>query len=118
MSGFSSIWDVTPETAQPRARQIFGRPIVWNYGYEDSPPGNDTGADTFAAYLRFRASHPENEIQVFLHGQLSSLGIPDMDWDLLDPLRLEELLNSRRAFELLTRDDMIIGLAFAQLLLE
>jgi uncharacterized protein YfeS len=118
MPRFSSIWDVTPETADPRARQLLGQSIVWNYGDEDSPLGNDIAADTFAAYLSFRATHPGDRIQDFLHGQLASRGIPDANWDLLDPVRLEESLNLGSGFELLRRDDMIIGLAFAQLLLE
>lgn len=118
MPRFSSIWDVTPETAHPRAKQLLGQSIVWNYGDEDSPLGNDIAADTFAAYLSFRAIHPKGGIQDFLRGQLSSRGIPEADWDLLDPVRLEASLNSGSGFELLRRDDMIIGLAFAQLLLE
>lgn len=118
MRRFSSIWEVTPDTAHPRAKQLLGESIVWNYGDEDSPLGSDIGADTFAAYLAFRSAHPEGEIQDFLRGQLASRGIPDADWDLLDPARLEGSLNSGSGFELLRRDDMIIGLAYAQFLLE
>jgi uncharacterized protein YfeS len=118
MPRFSSIWDVTPETAHPRAKQLLGQSIIWNYGDEDSPLGNDIAADTFAAYLGFRATHPQERIQAFLDGQLASRGIPDADWDLLDPVRLEESLNSGSGSGLLRRDDFIIGLAFAQLLLE
>ncbi len=118
MQRFSSIWEVTPDTAHPRAKQLLGESIVWKYGDEDSPLGSDIGADTFAAYLVFRAAHPQGGIQDFLRGQLASRRISDADWDLLDPTRLEGLLNSGSAFELLRRDDMIIGLAFAQLLLD
>ncbi len=118
MPGFSSIWDVTPDTAHPRAKQLLGKSIVWDYGDEDSPLGNDTGADTFAAYLDFRAAHPERRIEEFLHGQLTSQETPDTDWEQLDPVRLKETVDSESRFDLLRRDDMIIGLAFAQLLLE
>jgi uncharacterized protein YfeS len=118
MPKFNRIWDVTPETAHPRARQLLGQSVVWNYGDEDSPLGNDIAADTFAAYLGFRAAYPEGRIQDFVPGQLASRGIPDADWDLLDPIRLEKSLNSGTGFELLRRDDIIIGLAFAQLLLD
>lgn len=118
MQKFSSIWEVTPDTAHPRAKQLLGESIVWKYGDEDSPLGSDIGADTFAAYLVFHAAHQQGGIQEFLRGQLASRRISDSDWDLLDPTRLEEVLNSGSAFELLRRDDMIIGLAFAQLLLD
>src|SRR5262245_10204643 len=56
MPKYTDIWDVTPETAHPRAKQLLGKSIIWDYGDEDSPVGNDTAADTFAAYLSFRAA--------------------------------------------------------------
>jgi uncharacterized protein YfeS len=118
MPRFSSIWDVTPDTAHPRARQLLGQSIIWNYGDEDSPLGNDIAADTFAAYLDFCATHPDGRIQEFIKGQLILREIPDAHWNLLDAAHLEETLNSASGFELLTRDDFIIGLAFAQLLLK
>ncbi len=118
MPKFNSIWDVTLETAHPRAKQLLGQSIIWNYGDEDSSLGNDTGADTFAAYLSFRAAQPVGRIQDFIKEQLASLAVPDADWDLLEVARLEESLNTDRGFCLLRRDDFIIALAFAQLLME
>jgi len=118
MAKFNNIWDVTPETAHPRARQLLGHSIVWNYGDEDSPLGNDTGADTFAAYIRFRATQSADTIQDFIREQLTSRRVPDVGWDLLDAARLQESLNVDNGFGLLRRDDFIIALAFAQLLLE
>jgi len=106
------------ETAHPRAKQLLGQSIIWNYGDEDSSLGNDTGADTFAAYLSFRAAQPVGRIQDFIKEQLASLAVPDADWDLLEVARLEESLNTDRGFCLLRRDDFIIALAFAQLLME
>lgn len=80
--------------------------------------GNDTGADTFAAYLSFRAARRVGGVRDFIRDQLGSRGIPDAEWDLLDVARLEESLKTDTGFSILRRDDFIIGLAFAQLLLE
>ena len=118
MPRFTNIWDVTPETAHPRARQLLGQSIIWDYGDEDSPLGNDTAADTFAAYLSFRAARAVGGVQDFIRDQLESRGIPDAGWDLLDVARLEESLNADSGFGILRRDDFIVGLAFAPLLLE
>src|SRR5215831_562642 len=106
---FSDIWEVTPETAHPRARQLLPDSIVWDYGDEDSPLGNDTGADTFAGYLAFRAAQPTAPAQQFICSQLASSEIADADWDLLDPARLQTALHADDGFTLLTRDDFIIG---------
>ena len=118
MPEFTNIWDVTPGTAHPRARQLLGESIIWDYGDEDSPLGNDTAADTFAAYLSFRAARAVGGVQDFISDQLESREIPDAGWDLLDAARLEESLNADSGFDILRRDDFIIGLAFTQLLLE
>ena len=118
MPKFNSIWDVTSETAHPRARQLLGQSIIWNFGDEDSPFGNDTGADAFAAYLGFRAIQPVGGVQDFISKQLALQGIPDTDWDQVDATNLKALLGMDNGFSLLRRDEFIIGLAFAQLLLE
>ena len=118
MPQFNDIWEVTPQTAHPRARQLLVDSIVWDFGDEDSPLGNDTGADTFAAYLAFRHEQPSVGVQQFIRDQLASFEIADTDWDALDLRGLQSALDAGDGFSLLTRDDFIIGLAFAQLLLE
>jgi len=118
MPQFTDIWAVTPETAHPRARQLLADSIVWDYGDEDSPLGNDTGADTFATYLAFRSAQPAAPVQQFIHRELASFEIADADWDLLDAARLQAALEADNGFSVLTRDDFILGLAFAQLLVE
>lgn len=118
MPHFTSIWDVTPQTAHPRARQLIGQSVIWDYGDEDSPLGNDTGADTFAAYLSFRGTQPAGVVDDFVHKQLASSCFPEVEWDLIDADRLDDWLKGNRGLQLVRRDDFIVALAFAQLLLD
>jgi uncharacterized protein YfeS len=118
MPQFGNIWKFTPETAHPRARQLLPNSIVWDYGDEDSPLGNDKGADTFASYLGFRSAQPTAPVQQFIRDDLAASGIADADWDLLDAARLRTALDADDGFSVLSRDDFIIGLAFAQILVE
>jgi len=118
MPQFTDIWDVTPKTAHPKARELLVDSVIWNYGDEDSPLGNDTGADTFASYLAFRAGKPVASVHQFICDELHSSQIADADWDLLDATRLQEALDADDGFRVLWRDDFILGLAFAQLLVE
>jgi uncharacterized protein YfeS len=118
MRKFETIWDVTRESAHPRAKQLLGQSVIWDYGDEDSPLGNDVGADTFAAYLKFRDARPTRGLQDFIREELEFRELPDVDWDLLDEARLAKLLEVDRGYAVLKRDDFIVGLAFAQLLLE
>ncbi|BCU77325.1 hypothetical protein [Luteolibacter sp. LG18] len=119
MPSFTDIWEITPETAHERARQLV--PVdsfVWDFGDEDSPLGNDIGADTFAAYLDFRKEQPKGKVQDFIANLFDVFELEDADWDLLDPEALQEALDEDEGFSVVTRDEFILGLAFAQLLVE
>jgi uncharacterized protein YfeS len=118
MYTYSNIWDVTPETAHPRARELLSGTNVWNYGDSDSPLGNDTGADAFASYLIFRSSHPSSEVQDFVSEELASLEVSNSDWDVIDDMELRKALIADQGYSILTRDDFIVGVAFAQLLID
>ena len=80
MPQFTDIWNVTPETAHPKARQLLRDSIVWSYGDDDSPLGNDTGADTFASYLAFRATKPVASVHQFIRDELASSGQPIIEY--------------------------------------
>lgn len=67
MPHFTDIWEITPETAHPRARELLvADSIVWEYCDDDAPLGTDTGADAFASYLAFRAAEPSAPVQNFI----------------------------------------------------
>jgi uncharacterized protein YfeS len=116
---FTDIWDVTPETAHARARSLIpADSILWDYGDEDSPLGNDTGADTFASYLTFRNTRPADGAAQFAKEELASFEATDSEWDQLEGDELRAALELDNGFSILTRDDVIIALAFAQLLID
>ena len=97
MPSFTDIWEITPETAHERARQLVPEDsFVWDFSDEDSPLGNDIGADTFAAYLDFRQEQPKGKVQdfianlfdvsvVFIVGLMISLFSIYRMGDLMDP---------------------------------
>jgi len=118
MRSFKTIWDVTPETCHPRARQLLNNSIIWDYGNEDSPLGTDVGADTFAAYIGFRGNHSADGVDHFLREQLGLRGLSDKAWNTVKDAELKILIERSEGAQLVRRDDLIIALAFAQLLLE
>lgn len=119
MAAFTDIWDVTPETAHPRAQAVVpADSMVWDFADEDSPLGNDIGADTFAAYLDFRVEQPTGDVKKFISNLFDVFELEDADWDLMDPEALLEALEEDDGFSVLTRDDFMVGLAFAQLVTE
>ncbi|MGP0064963.1 MAG: hypothetical protein ACLQGP_15365 [Isosphaeraceae bacterium] len=90
-------------------------PLLADEGNAYGPLGNDTGADVRALYLRWRQAGKLR--RRFLPHLLQEWEIGDRDWDDLDPERVEGQL-AESAYQRLVRDDLIIGLAFAQYLVD
>lgn len=118
MVEFDNIWQVTPETAHPRARQLLCNSIVWDFSDDDSPLGTDIGADTFAAYLRLVKSGPRLKIAEFIRDQMASLGLVQSEFDAMDEVELQSRIDAGVGPEMMKFDDFIVGLAFSQLLLD
>ncbi len=90
-------------------------PMLADGNNEYSPLGNDTGADVRALYLRWRQAGKLRKR--FLPHQLREWEIADCDWDDLDPNRVARQL-AESPYQRLVRDDLIIGLAFSQYLVD
>lgn len=119
MGHFENIWQVTPATAHPVARELLPMPYFWDWGDQDSPLGNDIGADTFAAYLEFRRTRPAGTVDEFISHELAALDLAEDGWHAGDEEHYLDHGNADDKYaEIITRDDFIIALAFAQLVLE
>jgi uncharacterized protein YfeS len=82
------------------------------------PLGNDTGADVLSHYRQWgKSGKPPDQ---FLPQLLQEWEIGDYGWDEQDAtVIVEEMQTSQQAvFERLTRDDAIIALAFAQVIVD
>jgi uncharacterized protein YfeS len=106
-----------PASAHPVARSLMLDPWFWSIADDGSPLGNDTGADTLAAFREWRPTHTVVDPLALLRQLLRGWQVPDRDWRLLEPAALEHAL-PRRHYAILTRDDTAIALAFAQLVEE
>jgi len=118
MDHINDMWDLNPDNAHPKARQLLTDPLYWDFGDEESPLGTDRGADTLSAYIRYRLKSPMGTVADFLRAELESLGLPDSEWDLVDEGLIEEAIRSGRGRRITTRDDFIMGMAFAQIVLQ
>ncbi len=76
-----------------------------------SPVGSDTGADVLAMYRTWRSKGGARER--FLPDLLHGWEIQNRDWEKVPSSVLEEQLPDNH-YQILTRDDAIIALAFAQ----
>jgi uncharacterized protein YfeS len=101
-----------------KAKPLILDPIFTDTGNEYGPLGNDTGADVFAHYQQWRESG--QRASHFLPYLLQAWEIGDYGWEDLDAnVIVEEMQRSEQAlFERLTRDDAIIALVFAQIMVD
>lgn len=112
------LWEPSPETAHPKAAQILTNEFFWDCVDENSPFGNDTGADTLAFLRVWREAHPHSDPVEFLGKVLAEVfEVPDAHWDVVEPERVRELLVESE-YEVSARDDAVIAVAFGQLVLE
>lgn len=106
-----------PESAHPNARAMLVEPWFWDVSDDNSPFGNDTGADTLSFFREWRAEYPHAEIEKFLESLLGRWDVRNEGWDCLDGALLATTL-PKNYFHILTRDDLAIAVAFGQLVLD
>lgn len=115
MESLDDDWELSRDNAHPNARRLLGDDFYWDPGDEDSPFGNDTGWDTLEFYRAWvRASDDDED---FLHQLFDEW---DVDWESAEAIPDGELADrlEEEDFDILTYDDVVIAVAFAQLLLE
>jgi uncharacterized protein YfeS len=110
-------WELTRKQAHPKARALLNKAFYWDEDDENSPLGNETGHDTGAKYQEWCSYERRAGVRRFLEELMQGWGVADSEWDVLDPERLASQLK-QDAFQILTRDDLALGLAFAQMILD
>jgi uncharacterized protein YfeS len=108
-------WELSPEVAHPNAKRLLRAEFYWDVCDENSPFGNDTGADTLEFYRAWLEDRDDDED--FLHQVFDEW---EVDWERAETIadaELEDRLEEEH-FDILTYDDVIVATAFAQLVLE
>ena len=114
MESLDDDWELARDNAHPNARRLLKEDFYWDIADEDSPFGNDTGWDTLEFYRAWIRLSDDDED--FLHQLFDEW---EVDWEEAAAIPDEEL--AARLEEdhhgILTYDDVVIALAFAQLVL-
>ena len=108
---------LSPENAHPRAAKLLKAEFFWDITDENSPFGNDTGWDTKEFFRQWRGEHPGESPLLFLNGLMRDWDAADRDWEVVDSAQVQQLLGSDE-FSFFIRDEAVLSLAFAQLVLE
>ena len=109
--------ELSPVNSHPIAARILTDEFYWDCVDDNSPFGNDTGADTLEFLREWREENPESNPVRFLNQLLKEWEVTDDYWDITDPSEVQRLLDADE-FSFNTRDEAVIALAFGQLILE
>jgi uncharacterized protein YfeS len=106
-------WELSEETAHPNAAKLLTEAFYWDIGDENSPFGNDTGADVLQFYRAALAEDPELDGAQFLADVFEEW---DVDRDFAEGIPDEELAHrlEREHSHILTYDDAVVAVAFAE----
>lgn len=107
-------WELSPETAHPNAARLLAEPFYWDVCDENSPFGNDTGADVLEAYRAALGEDAQLDGSDLLGAILEEW---DVDRDFAEGIPDGELAYrlEREHSHILVYDDAVVALAFAEL---
>jgi uncharacterized protein YfeS len=112
-----SQWELAPDHAHPKAQRALTNTFFWSCIDDNTPFGNDNGADTLSFYREWRATHPSDAAIHFLTALLQGWSVTPTQWDVTAPEQIARLI-AEDEFSFTHRDDVIIALAFGQIVLE
>jgi uncharacterized protein YfeS len=109
--------DVLREEAHPKAREALTDAFFWDTEDAGSPLGGDTGRDVLDALRDARDADPQGNIIAVLDEILAGWEVANDSWDVVSESEVQAI-GEDDEFSLLTRDEAILALAFAQIVVE
>lgn len=117
MAGDSTPHDLSRDDAHPKAREVLTDAFFWDPEDLGSPLGGDTGRDVLEALRDAREADPRSSVIVVLDDLLLNWEVANESWDVVSEAEVQAL-GAEDEYSLLTRDEAILALAFAQIVLE
>src|SRR5579859_784842 len=108
-------WELDPASAHENARRLLKDGFYWDVTDEGSPFGNDTGFDVLQFWRAWiRESDEDEDFLEDLFGEW------EVDRDFVEALPADGIVDAleENGHDILTYDDAVVALAFAQLVLE
>lgn len=109
--------DLSPEHSHFRARAALTDAFFWDASDDTAPFGAETGREVLDALRDFRDEHPRESPVRLLDELLAQWEVVNDHWDAVEADEVQAI-GEDDEYSLLTRDEAVIGLAFAQLIVE
>jgi uncharacterized protein YfeS len=109
--------ELTREDAHPKAVEALTDAFFWDAADLGSPLGGDTGGDVLEALRDAREADPRGKVLKVLDEVLARWEVANDSWDVVSE-REVQAIGEEDEFSLLTRDEAVLALAFAQIVVE
>jgi uncharacterized protein YfeS len=106
-----------PDDAHPRAREALTDAFFWDPSDPSCPFGEETGIEVLEALRDFRDEAPQGSVMELLGELLARWEIADAGWDAIEADEVQALGEADET-SLLLRDEVILALAFGQIVVE
>jgi uncharacterized protein YfeS len=107
--------DLSPEDSHPRAVAALKDAFFWSLIDDTAPFGNESAQTTLTAFRSYRDEHPKESPLPLLGELLVRWEVKDAHWEAIDPVEVQTI-GEEDEYSLLTRDEVIIALAFSQII--
>ena len=109
--------ELSRDDAHPKAIEALTDAFFWDAADLGSPLGGDTGRDVLEALRDAREADPRGRALTVLDDILATWEVANDSWDVVSE-REVQTIGEDDEFSLLTRDEAILALAFAQIVVE
>lgn len=115
MLGARMTEDLSPEHSHFRARAALTDAFFWDPSDDTAPFGNETGREVLDALRDFRDEHPRESPVRLLDQLLAGWEVANENWEAIEADEVQAI-GEDDEYSLLTRDEAVIALAFAELI--
>jgi len=106
------------ETAHPKALELLKEDFYWDICNDNSPFGNDDGADALSNYKNWHDENPNASAIEFLEDFFVGWDVNFDAWKLFDNKDHPDNFDPVYAYSIFTGDRVIISIAFGQILIK
>ena len=88
-------YELTPETAHPKAKKLMTEEFYWSPIEESGPFGSDDGSDAFYGFRQWRQSNKTVSPTVYLKELIEGWGYPPFDWNEMDTTKISQYISAK-----------------------
>ncbi|HUM51650.1 MAG TPA: hypothetical protein PK431_07520 [Chitinophagales bacterium] len=88
-------YELTPETAHPKAKKLMTEEFYWSPIEESGPFGSDDGSDAFYGLRQWRQSNKTVSPTVYLKELIEGWGYPPFDWNEMDTTKISQYISAK-----------------------